>query len=271
MTWLPWWFRKTVAISLALFGLLSLVLLGMIAVPLSRPPAMASVNRSSGADLSDLPAVSRFQARDGTELAFRQYRPQIEGIDRVAILVHGSSGGSRSMHTLAKAVAARGVETWAVDVRGHAASGTRGDIGYLGQLKDDLADLVGHIRTTRPNAEITLVGFSSGGGFALRIAGSPHPEPVRAHDPARALSRPRCAIEPAELRRLGERGCSAHPRPRRIAHDRPDLLRIAAGARFRRSAEFGEDADRHLFVSPDGQFRCVSATTAATWPPRHGR
>lgn len=125
--------------------------------------------------MSELPELSRFQARDGTELAFRHYPPlaREEAGDRVAVLVHGSSGGSRSMHTLAKAIAGRGVETFAVDMRGHGASGARGDIAYLGQLEDDLADLVGRIRSTRPTAAVTLVGFSSGGGFALRVAASP--------------------------------------------------------------------------------------------------
>jgi pimeloyl-ACP methyl ester carboxylesterase len=169
---LPWWLRRTVTVSLALLGLLGAVFLALIAVPVSRPPALASVNSGPGRDMWDLPSLSRFQARDGTELAFRHYRPQSEGIDRVAVLVHGSSGGSRSMHTLGKAIAARGVETFAIDVRGHGASGTRGDIAYLGQLEHDLADLVGQIRVTRPAAAITLVGFSSGGGFALRVAGS---------------------------------------------------------------------------------------------------
>jgi alpha-beta hydrolase superfamily lysophospholipase len=168
----PWWLRRTIVISLALFGLLAAVLLALIAVPVSKPPALVSVNGGPGRDMSDLPSLSRFQARDGTELAFRHYGPQTEGTDRVAVLVHGSSGGSRSMHTLARAIAARGVETFAVDMRGHGASGTRGDIAYLGQLEHDLADLVEQIRATRPTAEITLVGFSSGGGFALRVAGS---------------------------------------------------------------------------------------------------
>src|SRR5438270_8412062 len=66
-----------------------------------------------------------------------------------------------------------GVETYAVDIRGHGSSGTRGDIRYLGQLEDDLADLVGQIRKTNPAAPLTLIGHSSGGGFALRVAGSP--------------------------------------------------------------------------------------------------
>lgn len=167
----PWWLRKTIAASLALPGLLAVVLPVLVAVPVSRPPALASVSGPPSTDMSDLPLLSRFQARDGTELAFRHYRPQADGIDRVAVLVHGSSGGSRSMHVLARAVATQGVETFAIDVRGHGASGTRGDIAYLGQLEHDLADLVGQIRTARPTAAITLIGFSSGGGFALRASG----------------------------------------------------------------------------------------------------
>jgi alpha-beta hydrolase superfamily lysophospholipase len=168
----PWWLRKTILLSLAVFGLVAAVLVGLVAVPIAKPPTLASISGPPQASMADLPSLSQFQARDGTHLAFRHYRPQVEGIDRVTVLVHGSSGGSRSMHVLARAIAARGVETFSVDMRGHGASGTRGDIAYLGQLDDDLADLVGQIRTTRPTAAITLVGFSSGGGFALRAAGS---------------------------------------------------------------------------------------------------
>ena len=65
------------------------------------------------------------------------------------------------------------METFAIDIRGHGASGTRGDIGYVGQLEHDLADFVAIVRNTAPTAPLTLVGHSSGGGFALRVAGSP--------------------------------------------------------------------------------------------------
>ena len=93
---------------------------------------------------------------------------------RVAIVIHGSSGSSGgTIHALSQALAARGVETFAVDIRGHGASGTRGDIGYVGQLEDDLADFVAVLRKTVPTAPLTLVGHSSGGGFALRVAASP--------------------------------------------------------------------------------------------------
>ena len=87
--------------------------------------------------------------------------------------MHGSSGSSPGVHALADALAARGVETWAPDIRGHGGSGTRGDIGYVGQLENDLEDLVAVVRKTSPNRPLTLLGHSAGGGFALRVAGSP--------------------------------------------------------------------------------------------------
>lgn len=85
------------------------------------------------------------------------------------MLLHGSSANSRSMHSMARAFAAAGWAAYALDVRGHGDSGTRGDIDHVGQLEDDLEDFVG---AARPPAPATLVGFSSGGGFALRFAGS---------------------------------------------------------------------------------------------------
>jgi alpha-beta hydrolase superfamily lysophospholipase len=92
----------------------------------------------------------------------------------VAIVIHGSSGSSGgTIHALSQALAAHGVETFAVDIRGHGTSGTRGDIGYVGQLEDDLADFVAVLRKTVPSAPLTLIGHSAGGGFTLRVAGSP--------------------------------------------------------------------------------------------------
>ena len=103
----------------------------------------------------------------------RHYPAAVPTAVAPAIVIHGSSGSSGgAIHALSGALAARGVETLAVDIRGHGTSGTRGDIGYLGQLEDDLADLVA-LFADPPSAPLTLVGHSSGGGFALRVAGSP--------------------------------------------------------------------------------------------------
>jgi alpha-beta hydrolase superfamily lysophospholipase len=164
---------KVIVWGLALIGFAGLLLTAMIATPIRRPPELVSVSKTAGAvDRSDMPAIDRFHARDGTELAYRHYPARGPASGQIAVVVHGSSGSSVAVHALAKGLAARGIDTWAPDIRGHGASGSRGDIVYLGQLEDDLADFVGEIRKASPTAPLTLIGHSSGGGFALRVAGS---------------------------------------------------------------------------------------------------
>lgn len=154
-------------------GAAALLIVAMVATPLKRLPELRSISETARAvDRSNMPALERFSARDGTQLAYRHYPPQGPAGGKVAILVHGSSGSSAAVHALAVALAAHGVDTYAPDIRGHGGSGTRGDIAYLGQLDDDMADFVALIRKTSSDP-ITLLGHSAGGGFALRIASSP--------------------------------------------------------------------------------------------------
>jgi pimeloyl-ACP methyl ester carboxylesterase len=155
------------AISKPLFGALAamctaaVVLAGMVAWPVRQPPELTSISTTGrAADRSGMPALERFEARDGTALAIRHYSPSAPVAAQVAIAIHGSSAASFNVHALAKVLAAKGVETFAPDIRGHGASGVRGDVSYPGQLEDDLADLVGKIRKTRPDAPITLIGLS---------------------------------------------------------------------------------------------------------------
>jgi alpha-beta hydrolase superfamily lysophospholipase len=169
-----WGGLKVIIGGLAVVGLAGLVLAWLIARPIRRPPELTSVAETVRAvDRSDMPGVERFHGRDGTELAYRHYPARGPASGQIAILVHGSSGSSVGVHALARGLAARGIETYAPDIRGHGASGSRGDIAYLGQLDDDLADLVGVVRKATPAAPLTLIGHSSGGGFALRVAASP--------------------------------------------------------------------------------------------------
>src|SRR5450631_4523510 len=160
---------------LSLVGATALLLTALIAAPLVPPPELRSISQArASVDYSALPAVERFQARDGTMLGFRHYPAGGPAAGRAAIVIHGSSGSSgTTIHALSGALAAHGVETFAVDIRGHGASGTRGDIGYVGQLEDDLADFIAVVRKTTPAVPLTLIGHSAGGGFALRVAGSP--------------------------------------------------------------------------------------------------
>jgi pimeloyl-ACP methyl ester carboxylesterase len=165
---------KVLAWALGLVGFVALALTAMIAAPLTPLPELTSISKTARAvDRSTMPPLQRFSARDGTELAYRHYPARGVSSGKIAILVHGSSGSSVAVHALADALAARGVETYAPDIRGHGGSGSRGDVAFIGQLENDMADLVALVRQTSPTEPLTLLGHSSGGGFALRIAASP--------------------------------------------------------------------------------------------------
>jgi alpha-beta hydrolase superfamily lysophospholipase len=166
---------EVVVWGLAIIGFAGTLLAALIAWPVRQPSELKSISDArKSIDFTTLPAALQFQARDGTELAYRRYPARAPLTERIAIVVHGSAGSSRgAIHVLSTALAARGVQTYAVDIRGHGGSGTRGDIAYLGQLEDDLADFVGEVRKANPTAPLTLIGHSSGAGFALRVAGSP--------------------------------------------------------------------------------------------------
>jgi len=78
------------------------------------------------------------------------------------------------MHALARHLAQSGAaQVYALDMRGHGASGPHGDIAYVGQLEDDLADFLAQVRPRHTGLPFVLAGFSSGGGFVLRVAGGP--------------------------------------------------------------------------------------------------
>lgn len=159
--------------TLAVVALVLVAVLGAV-IALSRPaplPPMRSVSTAfGGVDFSGMPGKQHFTARDGTKLDFRAYPGDPK---RIAVLIHGSSGTSASMHPLARAIQAKGATVYALAMRGHDETGRSGDIDYIGQLDDDVADFVGTLGPRLPGQTRTLLGFSSGGGFALRFAGGP--------------------------------------------------------------------------------------------------
>jgi non-heme chloroperoxidase len=146
---------------------------GLIVFGTASPPAeLTSVSDPMRhIDFSDLPPLQQFKARDGQALSYRHYPGT--GPD-VVVLIHGSSGESSGMHAVAKALSAIGDTVYAPDLRGHGHDGNPGDIGYIGQLDDDLVDFVGVIRPLHPRADVIFVGHSSGGAYVLRIAEGPN-------------------------------------------------------------------------------------------------
>jgi len=186
---------------------------------------MASINDPfSSVDFSDLPPLAKFTTRDGTQLAYRAY-PSTTAIpnEGSVVLIHGSSATSSSMHPMAKAFSAAGYRVFALDIRGHGASGRKGQIAYIGQLEDDLADFMHAVSPPKP---VTLAGFSSGGGFAIRIAGLVRRrfcDPDRRKQSAAtfpelsapcSVSQPGCADSALWKRRLDECRCAPHYRDR---------------------------------------------------------
>ena len=123
-------------------------------------------------DAAGRPNSAGFRPATGPGLPTGSIRRQAEGVTGSRFWPTARRRVDRD-DRIATALAAAGVTVVAIDIRGHGASGTRGDIAYPGQLDDDLADLVGELRRADPGARFSLIGHSAGGGFALRIAGSP--------------------------------------------------------------------------------------------------
>lgn len=139
------------------------------------PPVLAAGNSIPGIaqwNFGELPRFQTLKARDGAPLNYRLYPGPA---DRAVVLVHGSTGTDASMMKVAQALQAAGASVYAISLRGHGGSGTRnGDVSYIGQLEDDLADLLEGLGLDKTGVRRTLAGFSAGGGFVLRVAGGRH-------------------------------------------------------------------------------------------------
>ena len=122
-------------------------------------------------DYSNLPSLQTFAARDGSQMTYRHYPAQS---NIVLILVHGSGWHSQYFLPLAEFISSQGLaQVYTPDLRGHGPTPQRrGDVNYINQLEDDLADILAVIRKKNPHATLIVGGHSSGGGLVIRFAGS---------------------------------------------------------------------------------------------------
>jgi len=129
---------------------------------------------------SELPELKKYQARDGARLSYRYYHAES---DITMILLHGSGWHSQYFLPLAQFISAEGLaKVYTPDLRGHGPNPVRrGDVDYICQLEDDLADLLDIIRARNPKDKLIVGGHSSGGGLALRFAGSQYGNQVNAY------------------------------------------------------------------------------------------
>lgn len=90
------------------------------------------------------------------------------------VVVHGSGWYGGGYSRLAQSLSDAGFSVVLPDLRGHGQStAPRGDVDYIGQLEDDLAELIAEFKSDHP---VFMVGHSSGGGLVIRFAGGAHGE-----------------------------------------------------------------------------------------------
>ncbi|WP_439815836.1 alpha/beta hydrolase [Zavarzinia sp. CC-PAN008] len=208
--------KRIVQFALGLAAAAALYVLVALALVATDSPAAPSVEgagldfaASVGSNYDGLPGLSHFPARDGTALGYRVYG-QPEGARGIVVLLHGSGWHGMQFHALASDLAARsGIAVLVPDPRGHGpAPARRGDVDYIGQMEDDLADLLDH--RARPGQPVVVAGHSAGGGLAVRFAGGAHGHRADAF----VLLAPYLSHE-APTQRPGGGGW-AHPAVRRI-------------------------------------------------------
>lgn len=113
---------------------------------------------------------THFTTEDGARIAARLFGS--DAAPNVIVLVHGiGAAGDRWNNPAGLLANAAGAQVIVVDLRGHNnSSGARYDVDRFGQYEDDLAEIIGSLRTKRRNAHFWLAGHSMGGGIALRYA-----------------------------------------------------------------------------------------------------
>ncbi len=163
---------------LASLGIIALLLIAGLAWLIASGRPMEETSQDNGLqfdelllDYSALPGLLKFAARDETNLYYRHYPTES---DIAVILLHGSGWHSSYFLPLAQHISQRGhAQVFTPDLRGHGENPVRrGDIDYIEQLEDDVMDFIAYIRETHSIKTIIIGGHSSGGGLALRFAGS---------------------------------------------------------------------------------------------------
>ena len=110
-----------------------------------------------------------FTVKDNKKIFAYRYPKKSEN---TIILIHGVKSNAYLYNKTAGLLReATQAEVFAIDLRGHGKSdGKKGDVDYINQYADDLADIIKTIRKQKPKGKIIIAGHSMGGGVALNYA-----------------------------------------------------------------------------------------------------
>lgn len=112
---------------------------------------------------------AQFTMRDNSILTAQHF---MHNSDLSVVILHGILSSSYTNNRFAGLIReAANAEVYALDLRGHGSSeGNPGDVSYIGQYVDDVADVIKHIKKSKPAGRIIITGHSMGGGISLRYA-----------------------------------------------------------------------------------------------------
>lgn len=113
--------------------------------------------------------IRSFTVRDNKQISTYRFPNRSEN---TIVLIHGVGSSAYLYNKTAGLLQeATQSEIYAIDLRGHGQSeGNSGDVDYINQYVDDLADIIKIIRKEKANGKIIIAGHSMGGGVALRYA-----------------------------------------------------------------------------------------------------
>nr|WP_144924865.1 alpha/beta hydrolase [Paenibacillus bovis] len=115
-----------------------------------------------------LPELLTYETRDNSKLYYRHYAADS---NIILILLHGISEDSKYLFQLAKHISSHHIaQVYTPDLRGYGANEPKGDVDYIGQLDDDIADFIRFIKATNDHSTIILGGHSFGGASVLRFS-----------------------------------------------------------------------------------------------------
>lgn len=116
-----------------------------------------------------VPETGTLRTHDGLELTL--FRWPARAPRGTCLLAHGYAEHAGRHQMLASSLAREGIETWAIDLRGHGLSpGRRADVRHFADYIEDVLRLSDRVRTERPDLPRLVLGHSMGGTIALRFA-----------------------------------------------------------------------------------------------------
>lgn len=126
-------------------------------------------------DLSSLTPVQTLDSKNGSPIHYRFYQ-NIGKTERLIVLIHGSGWHSMQYPAMAKYLTDNNLgHVVTPDLRGHGENPQRrGDVDYIGQMEDDLAELIASLKEKYRTKQVIVAGHSSGGGLVIRMAGGKH-------------------------------------------------------------------------------------------------